>query len=537
MPSTLRTLAAACLLAGACAPALAAEPLHARIDALVAAGHPNFAKEAAPLADDAEFLRRAYLDFHGTIPTADAARKFLADKSSARRAKLIDALIASPEYARRLTQHFDVLINERRKDVKVPRADWEKYLTETFASNKPFDQFIREMLEADGVETETRARAKFFLDRDFEPNTVTRDISRLFLGRNIQCAQCHDHPQVNDYKQEHYFGIYAFLNRSFLFPRANVPTAVLAEKAEGDVNFMSVFDKTKTQKSTGPKMPGRKPIAEPKLEKGKEYTVAPSKPTIRPVPIFSRRAQLAASLTSDRMFARASVNRFWAFLMGRGIVNPLDMDHSDNPPSHPELLDLLTDEFIAHKHDVKWLLRELALTDTYQRSSVVPVDLQEAPADRYLVASLKPLSPEQMGYAIVQASGQADADRAELGPTKWEGASMRRTFPIRNVFAGTPGEPEDSSAATLDQTLFLKFGPVMRDVLTRRTNTLVDRLGKLKDAKSVAEEAWLSVLTRMPSDEEIADVTELLKADGDREAIHRELVWALIASGEFRFNH
>jgi len=531
-----RYLLAALCAFGSISSSHAGDSLHDRIDGLIAAGHPNFAKQAAPLADDSEFLRRACLDLRGSIPTARETRAFLADPASDKREKLIDSLLAAPEYARRMTHHFDVLLNERRKDVKVLRADWEKYLTHSFTANRPFDLFVREILSADGVDNEKRAPAKFFLDRDFEANIVTRDIARLFLGRNLQCAQCHDHPTITDYKQEHYFGIYAFLSRTFLFPKANLPTAVLAEKADGDTNFMSVFDKTKTQKTTTPKMPGGKPIAEPKAEKGKEYTIAPTKPTVRPVPAFSRRALLAMTLTADRNFARASVNRFWAFMMGRGLIHPLDLDHGENPPSHPELLDILTDEFIAHKYDVKWLIRELALTETYQRSSVVPTGLETVPEDRYLVAALKPLSPEQMAYAIVQASGQADADRTEAG-AKAEGLTIRKTLPISAVFAGPAGEPEDSSTATLDQTLFLKFGPVMRDMLAKRPNSLVDRLSKQKDARAVAEELFLSVLTRKPSAEEITDVADALKAKGDPEAIHRELVWSLMASGEFRFNH
>lgn len=540
MPVIHRYLAAICVLISTLAPAWAETPLHERIDSLIAAGFEGYESQAAPLADDAEFLRRACLDLRGCIPTAVEVRAFLADKSPGKREKLIDSLLASPDYARRMTHHFDVLLNERRKDVKVTRAEWEKYLHDTFASNKPYDAFVREILSADGVDPEKRAPAKFFLDRDFEPNLVTRDISRLFLGRNLQCAQCHDHPIVEAYKQEHYFGIYAFLNRSYLFPKANLPTAVIAEKAEGDVNFMSVFDKTKTQKFTTPHMPGGKPIAEPKLEKGKEYTVAPTKPTIRPVPVFSRRAQLAVSLTAERDFARAAVNRFWAYMQGRGIVHPLDFDHPENPPSHPELLDVMTDEFIAHKFDVKWLLREIALSKTYQRSSVVPVDLKEAPADRYLVASLKPLSPEQMAYAVLQATGQTDADREELKgkpPASLEGVTFRKCLPIRAVFTGPAGEPEDSSSATLDQTLFLKFGPAMRETLTKRPGTLLDRLAKLTDANAVTDELFLSILSRPATAEEQQDMAEALKGPGDKEALHRELAWALIASGEFRFNH
>src|SRR5207247_1645348 len=154
----------------------------------------------APPASDAEFLRRVYLDLAGTIPTADEARAFLADTDPSKREKLIDRLLASPAYARRMAQHFDVVLMERRPDSKVPRAAWEEYLRTAFAENRPYDALAREILSADGVDAKTRPAAKFYLDRGFEPNLVTRDISRVFLGRNLQCAQCHDHPLIDAFK-------------------------------------------------------------------------------------------------------------------------------------------------------------------------------------------------------------------------------------------------------------------------------------------------------------------------------------------------
>ncbi len=395
------------------APAVvAAQPVHERIDQQIAGGFSDYAKLASPIAADGEFLRRLFLDLTGTIPTAAQARTFLADKDPGKRSKIIDSLLNSPGYARRMEQHFNVVLMERRHGVRVSPAAWEEYLRTAFQQNKPYDQLVREILAADGVDPKYRPLAKFYLDRDLEPNLLTRDISRIFLGRNLQCAQCHDSPLVDDFKQEHYFGIYAFLSRSFLFPNANVPTAVIAEKAEGEVSFVSVFDKTKATKSTGPKMPGHKAIAEPKMAKGKEYKVAPAK-NVKPIPAFSRREQLAGQITAtdNPQFARTVCNRLWAMMMGRGLVHPLDMDHSDNPPSHPALLDLLTQELMAHKYDVKWLLREIALSKTYQRSSEVPTSLKKVPVDRYLIGNLKPLSPEQFAIAMIQASGLRDAHR------------------------------------------------------------------------------------------------------------------------------
>jgi hypothetical protein len=516
-------------------PASAAEPLHVRIDALIVAGQKGHEKERAALASDAEFLRRIYLDLAGTLPSPDEVRAFLADPDKAKRAKLIDNLLASPGYARRMVWHFDVTLMERHIDKKVPRAAWEDYLKATFTENKPYDVFAREMLAADGTDPKTRPAAKFYLDRDFEPNLVTKDIARVFLGRNLQCAQCHDHPLIDAYKQSEYYGILAFLNRTYLFPNANDAKAVLAEKADGEVNFVSVFDKAKKQSTTLPRVMTGKAMEEPKFEKGKEYKVAPAK-DVRPVPQYSRREKLAIAMTGpdNPFFARAGANRLWALMLGRGIVNPVDLDHDANPPSHPELLDLLAKEFAAHKFDVKWLLREIALSETYQRSSEIPGGVSEPPPDRYLTGLLKPLSAEQMAFACAQATGPVAKEPAMTAPPA-NGAGVIPAF--RNMFGGQPGLPDSGATTNLDQTLFLKFGGTVRSMIAPRGGSLADRLAKQPDADKFAEELFLSVYSRLPSVEEKAETAAALKAATDRPAAIQELIWALLASSEFRFNH
>ncbi|MBX9627154.1 MAG: DUF1549 and DUF1553 domain-containing protein [Gemmataceae bacterium] len=504
--------------------------LHERIDALVAAGHPGYDQVAAPLADDAEFFRRVTLDMNGTVPSAAEARAFFADPSADKRRILVDRLLADPAYARRMAEFFDVVFMERRRDAKVPRAAWEEYLRAAFAADTPYDRLVRDLLSADGTDPKTRAAAKFFLDRNMEPDVVVRDLGRVFLGRDLRCAQCHDHPLVDDYKQGHYHGLLAFVSRSFLFPNAEAATAVLAEKADGEVNFVSVFDPKKTQKKTGPRLPGAEPVAEPTPAKGKEYTVAPANGA-RPIPAYSRRAQLAGRLTSpdNPAFARTAVNRLWAMMLGRGLVHPLDLDHPGNPPSHPELLDLLAAEFVAHGYDVRWLLREIALTKTYQRSSAAPPPGEEPPADRYLVGILKPLSAEQFARATVRATGPAvpEAEAVVAGQV----AAFRRTF------GGGPGEPDAGTSPTLDQALFLKHGGSIRGLTARRNDGLTDRLAKLTDPNAAADELFLSVLTRLPTADERWDVAAALDGVKDRGATLAEIVWALAVSAEFRFNH
>jgi hypothetical protein len=526
----------------ASAPASAQAPLHERIDQLVAAGTPNFNKLAAPLASDEEFLRRVFLDLTGSIPTSKQARAFLDDTAADKRARLIDRLLASPEHARHLAHVFDVMLMERRPARAVPGPAWHEFLRESFAVNKPWDQLVREVLAADGNDPKKRGPARFYLDRGGDLNEVTRAVSRTFLGMNLQCAQCHDHPLVVDYKQEFYYGLIAFLNRSYVVNDPKLRMIVFAEKAEGEVSFQSVFDPAKVTKTTGPRVPGRAAIKEPKFARGDEYAVKPAGRQ-RGVPRFSRRALLGGELArADNVaFKRNFANRVWAVLMGRGLFHPLDMDHSANPPSHPDLLELLANEAAVHKFDLRWLLREIALSKTFQRGGTQPPGAAEAPVNSLAVARLKPLAPEALAFSLAQAAGLTDVERAALGKKANEPALYARlsgpVAPLINAFAGPPGSAQEFEP-TLDQALFLANGPLLRSWLAPRTGNLADRLSKLSDVNAVAEEMYLSVLTRRPTDEERKELADHLKTSGkDRAAALQEYLWALLTSVEFRFNH
>jgi hypothetical protein len=228
-------------------------------------------------------------------------------------------------------------------------------------------------------------------------------------------------------------------------------------------------------------------------------------------------------------------------MMGRGLVHPLDLDHPANPPSHPELLDTLARALAAHKFDVRWFLRELALSQTYQRSSALRPGVKEKGAPLYAAAVLKPLSPEQLAWSLLQATGQTGAQRLALGKAATEAALFARLSPsaaaVVNVFASPAGAAE-SFDARVEQALFVANGGVVRAWLAPSANTLTSRLNALADSGKVAEELYLSVLTRLPDAEERKEVADFLAArPGDRAAAVQDLAWALVSSTEFRFNH
>ncbi len=516
-------------------------PLTQRIDQEIKKGLQG--TPIAATASDAEFLRRIYLDLTGVIPSAVDSRTFLNDQTPDKRAKLIDKLLAGDGAARHLQNTFDVLLMDRRPDKHVKRPEWLAFLRDSFAANKPYDQLVREILSADGADPKLRAAAAFYLNRDGEPHLLTKDISRLFLGMNLQCAQCHDHPLVDAYKQDFYYGVFAFLNRSYVFADKSLKMSVYAEKGEGDVSFQSVFV-PKVTKSSGMRLPEGKPLAEPKFDKGQEY-VAAVKQGERGTPKFSRRTQLAGAITSadNPRFARAGANRLWSLVFGRGIVHPIEFDHPANPPSHPELLDALAKDFGSRKFDVKAYLRDLVSSQAYQRSSELPKGAKDVEPAKFAVAALRPLSPEQFAWSALQATGQLDAERKALGPKAteiaWYAKYAGQVAPFVNLFASQPGEPSSGDfEATLDQTLFLRNSDFVRNLLAPRPGDLADRLNSIKDAAPLAEELYLSVLTRLPASEESKDVVDYLgRRNADRPVAVQELIWALLTSAEFRFNH
>ena len=197
----------------------AAEPLHVRIDRLIDGGQVG---ALAGQSSDAEFVRRVYLDFTGRIPSSTAAREFIDNKAADKRAKIIDQLLGSHEYARHMAVSFDVMLMERRADKHVKTSEWRQYLFDSFRANKPWNKIVGEIFTSEGDKNTSTAKvpyaaAKFIMDRGMEVNLVTRDISRKFFGMDLQCAQCHDHPTIDDFYQRDYYGIYAFLSRSYIF--------------------------------------------------------------------------------------------------------------------------------------------------------------------------------------------------------------------------------------------------------------------------------------------------------------------------------
>lgn len=517
------TLTFCCLfLVLACGPLLAADSLATRIDALIQA---DAVGPFSPVASDAEFLRRVTLDLNGIIPTAAEARAFLDDPSPNKREQLVDRLLSSPRYAIHMANVFDVMLMERRPDKHVPTPEWQKYLQNAFEQNLPFDRLAREIITADGADPNLRPAAKFFLDRDAEPHTMTRDIGRVFFGMDLQCAQCHDHPLVDHYVQTDYYGLFAFVTRTVVFTDDAAKKSFLGEKSDGEASYKSVF--TQDAGQIRPQLPGQNEIDEPRFRQGEDYVANPL-PGVRPVPKYSRRSKLAELATNgqNRQFNLNIANRLWAHMIGRGLVHPVDLHHPANPPSHPAVLDLLADEIVVMKYDIRQVLRQLALTSTYQRSidptSDVGSSLANAASHLPIVSAeyltLKAAADESLKITEA-AQNEFKAARAALAPveTAWrtaEGVVTAAKKPVDDALAAV----KKSEKAVLDKQT---VATAVNEAVAKSTEA-----GKLlPNDKDIA--AAVATLTAKQS-QIAAEVAALQKAVADQTAAVQPLQAKLV---------
>lgn len=385
----------------------ASPSLASAIDGIVEA---NAVGPLASPTSDADFVRRLHLDLVGTIPTADRVRQFLADPAPDKRARLVDELLASPAHPRHFALVLDAMLLERKNPGGELAPAWREFLVTALAADRPLDQVCGDCIGADGGEQATRPAATFFFAREAEPVQMTRSIGRVFFGRDLQCAQCHDHPNNADIRQADYYGLNAFLARTSLFRAEGDPKPFLGEKADGEVEYTSVFTKD-GQKGVRPRVPFGATLAiEPLPEPGDDYTTAPAK-NVRGVPSHSRRKALARMLSESVEFRRTMANRLWATMTGRGLVHPLDGLDPDNAPVHPDLLTLLADSLGANGFHVRPLLRGIALSRTYQRSvDPPPLSPGSGAGLPSLVAELTTLRPQQEAVLAPLETAAKDAE-------------------------------------------------------------------------------------------------------------------------------
>lgn len=485
--------------------------------------------DPAPRCDDRVFVRRIYLDLAGRVPTPTEVTAFLDADADTRRAALVDALLASEDYVQHFADLFDAILMGRAAESKYTQRNehhWRAYLERVFRENRPWDQVAEEILLARPAEEAQRGAVWYLYERNNNHQQIAESIARGIFGIRIECAQCHDHMTADEIGQEHYWGLVAFFNRSQNVETDDGPR--VAESAVGGFSeFADIFGDTSPNVLT---FVAAREVPEERPEPGEEqadsaalYRDAASAGQPR-IPIFSRRERFVTEVLPDHpLLARAAVNRLWAILMGRGIVHPHDEMDSMHPPSHPELLDWLSQQFVAGGYAMRPLVRAIVLSDAYQLASQQPSAAADPASFAWYLE--RPLTAEQLARSIALILRGEPHPDGQLVPL------LRQQF--------TDVLPEQY-VGTVADSLFLSNNRDFDQYLgeSDQPDHLIPRLAAFPDAAERVETLFQVVLGRAPDADELAQTIEYLqhRHSAPSEAL-RQVAWAMITSAEFRLNH
>jgi len=484
------------------------------------------------LAADAVFLRRAYLDTLGILPTPSETRRFLADTRSDKRARLIDALLQRPEFADFWALKWsDLLHNEEKTlDPKGVRIfhDW---IRRSIADGKPLNEFARELLAGRGSTYSQPAANWYRALRD--PQNRAEAAAQVFLGIRMQCARCHNHP-FDRWTQTDYHSLAAFFSRV---------QYRIVENNRRDRLDKHEFD-------------GEQIVW---MDRAGEIKHPRSGEVLRPLflgadtPAFAADADRLLALADwiarpdNPFFARAQVNRVWYHLLGRGIIEPNDDARASNPPVNAPLLDALAKDFAAHRFDLRHLVRTIMNSRTYQLSAV-PNETNRDDEANFARALVRPLQAEQLLDALAQVTGVTPSfpgHPAGLRAGQLPGVMVHRGRRQRATdgekFLVSFGKPirllscecERSDDTTLNQAFQLITGPLLNKMLSDADNRIGRLLAAGKTDAEMVEEFYLAALCRPPSAKERQQAREMIGRARDRRAALEDLLWGLVNAKEF----
>jgi hypothetical protein len=494
-----------------------AQAVAAKIDALIAARWKEKNAVPAAPADDAEFVRRAYLDLTGRIPDILEARDFLDNPAKDKRAQLVSRLLDSERYPVHFANVWRALLlpDGDNQNLVGFRPGIEAWLRNELKNNTPYDKMVREIVTG-GSGGRAGNLAGFYQANNFLPENLAASTARLFLGVKIECAQCHNHPfarwtRTQFWEQAAFF---AGTQPRGIRPRPGLelPVAKLREI----------------------KIPGTDKTVKARFLDGTAPRWADG---------VDPRETLADWMTraDNPYFARAAANRMWEYFLGTGLVDPVDEGGPDNPPSHPEVLDELAKQFAAHKFDLKFLARTIMATRAYQLTSRASHPSQ---ADARLFARMKVrgLSPEQLYDSLALATGNADDEQPGVNPGRGFGrpgplgprAEFLRRFPNQ--------DKRTEQQTSILQALYLMNGKLVADATSLEHNK---NLAIIAEARSVrtprrVEQLYLITLSRKPRPAELARLVRYVDRggpSGDTGKALCDVFWALLNSSEFCVNH
>lgn len=486
----------------------------ARIDELIAARWKKLGVEPAGPADDAEFLRRAHLDLTGVIPRVAEVRAFLADTRPDKRARLVDALLASPGHATHMANTWrNIVLPSGGSDPEQLNAvvGLQNWFRNQFVENARYDRMVSDFLQA--TAGDEAGPALFYTALELKPERVAADTSRIFLGLQISCAECHNHP-FDKWTQQDFWGYAAFFAQLQRPQNRGRETFRLVDATKGEVKLPGTDD------IVPPTYPGGTPAAADDLG--------------------SRRGQLAIWMGSrDNPFlGKAAVNRVWAQLFGRGIVEPVDDLGKHNPPSHPQLFEELTRYFVRTGFDLRELQRTLAATRAYQLASSHPAS-EPPPPEAFAHMAIKTLTPEQLYDSLSRSMSRTGATNMMGQPTSVRLLDQRRQAFIARMNSASRSPLDYQSG--IPQALTLMNGGEIGEATSLDRGSLLAALeAPLFTDEERVETLFLATLSRRPDDAQREKFVAYVKYGGptaDRRQALGDVLWALLNSAEFGLNH
>ncbi|MBD3672696.1 MAG: DUF1549 domain-containing protein [Planctomycetaceae bacterium] len=490
----------------------------------------------SPVAEDSEWLRRVHLDLIGQIPTADEAAEFLASNDPRKREKVVDTLLQRPEFITNWSTIWANLMVGRNPDRDEYRTALTKYLRDSFRDNRPWDEMVAAVIAAEGSVQDNQASGFLLAHVNNQAVPATAIASRLFLGTNVQCTQCHDHP-FNDSKQNQFWELNSFFKQT--------EKVVKRRRDPSTGNMLQTVSLVTKRDAEGPT-----------FFENRQGRVQPAYPIYNGVKVdesagTNRRQELARLLAAGEkpQIAEAFVNRTWKHFFGFGFTNPVDDMGPHNPPSHPELLDRLAREFVASGYDQKRLMRWICLSDAYGRTSrlteqnqIDNPELGELPL--FSRVYVKSMSAEQVYNSLLVATGVLGAQNGS-----WEEIEHQRSQWLQQFIHAyeTEENNEDTHfSGTIAQALMLMNGEMIEEAISAKSPTFFGKLmnSKINDERKV-EQLALSALTRYPTDREMSLIRKMVAQNvansrNQKNAYTQSLqdvFWAYLNSSEFVLVH
>ncbi len=506
------------------------EEVVAQINQHLRQGYQNRGLKPTNSCDDRAFVRRVYLDLVGRIPKVAELEKCLKDgiETSQQRGRLIEQLLQSEEHVIHWADLFDTLLMGRAAEAKYTKRrqhQWRAFLENSIRTNQPWNQFVEEILLARPTDETKQGGNWFLFERNNDHQQIAEAIAPAVFGIRIECAQCHDHMLVDEIKQSHYWGLVAFFNRG-KNEHGKAGPQVMESAVGGFSEFADLL---------GDSTPNRLAFLEvdtvEEKRPGKDEKQSDEDELYRPgrtdsvprVPMFSRREKFVTKVVRDHpRVARALVNRVWALLMGRGIVHPYDEMDSIHDPSHPELLDWLSQDFRDSGYSVRRLIRAIVSSDAYRLASRRPEHVDDPATFAYYLE--RSLTGEQLARSI------AIALFGDLGDDEVVNSVFRQQF---------PDLLPDEQVANVKESLFLSNGPKLQDLLmaSKQPTHLIPRLAGMDTDQERVDLLFQVMFARVPDAEENAVVKAYLSKRGGTAESIRQVAWSMLTSAEFRYNH